>query len=151
VNRICLSVALFLSALDLPAFAQSKPSLTMTCINPPNQIKFTSIQGTQASTEPVQFNVNIPAGQGTIFVDKNNSGMCTATISDGFQFVSGHGEIDPSQVSVSNPHTASDLMSAVKVTPTILGNQKILFEISRSNDAIKGNLNIHFITKYKID
>jgi hypothetical protein len=123
----------------------------MHCINPSGNIKFTSIQHTQASTEPVQFNVNIPAGRGTIFVNQANHGECTATISDGFQFTGGRGEIDETQVSVSAPYKPSDLIRAITISTTILGNQRIMFSVRSNNDAIKGNLNIHFIARYKAD
>lgn len=123
----------------------------MNCVNPPNSIRFTSVQGSQASTEPVQFNVNIPAGQGTIFVNEKNHGICTATISDGYQFTGGSGQIDPTQVSVSDPSKPVDLIDSVSVSTKILGNQKMLYEISSSDPTIHGNLNILFIAKYKKD
>nr|WP_156133450.1 hypothetical protein [Massilia sp. JS1662] len=145
------TMAIFLATVSFAAFSQTLPSLKMQCINPKGNVKFTSVQHTQASTEPVQFNVNIPAGRGTIFVDKNNNGICTATISDGFQFTGGGGEIDETQISVSDPHKPSDLIKAINISTTILGNQKMVFSVSRTNDAIKGNLNIHFIARYKAD
>ena len=95
--------------------------------------------------------MNIPAGPGTINVDKKNFGVCEATISDGFQFIGGRGEIDRTQVSVSDPYKEADLINTITITPAILGNQKMVFNVSRANDAIKGNLNIHFIVRYKKD
>jgi hypothetical protein len=123
----------------------------MHCVNHAIDIKFTSIQQTQASTEPVQFNVNIPARRGTILVDKANSGICTATISDGYRFIGGYGAIDETQISVSQPDTPRDLMHAITIGTTLLGNQIMRFSVSRNNEFIKGNLNILFTVRYTKD
>ena len=148
-----------LSALSLlcagTGFARAqtpaRPTITMSCFNPDLTVKFTSVQGSQASTEPVQFNVNIPAGKGTIFVNENNHGICNARISDGFQFTGGSGQIDPTQVSVSDPHKPANLTQSISIVPKIQGNQMMMFEVISNNSAIKGNLNIRFIAKYKAD
>ena len=145
------SIAALLVAPCQAASAQALPSISMQCVTPAINVKFTSIQHTQASTGPVQFNVNIPAGQGTIFVDKGNSGICTATISEGYQFIGGYGAIDETQISVSGPHGPRDLMHAITIGTTLLGNQVMRFSVSRDNEFIKGNLNILFTVRYKRD
>src|SRR5205823_953954 len=73
----------------------SHPSIKMKCFNPNLNVSFTSVQRSQASTEPVQFNVNIPAGKGTIFVNEHNHGVCNATISDGFSSLADQGKWIP--------------------------------------------------------
>ena len=133
------------------AVTQTTPKLTMHCVNPGVDVKFTSVQGTQASTEPVQFNVNIPAGPGTVFVDGNNSGVCTATISDGYQFTSGSGTISPTAISVSSPATPTQLRGAIIISSQILGNQTMALSVSRGSSDVKGNANIYFIVRYRKD
>ena len=66
-------------------------AITMHCHNTPNApdntltVPFEYHQTTpdgngQASSHKVQFNINKNAAPGTIFVDKNNDGICIATI-----------------------------------------------------------------------
>lgn len=52
--------------------------LKLSCFNPPLEVPFHQVPNTagKAGTYNVQFNVNMPAGPGTLFVDANNDAVC---------------------------------------------------------------------------
>src|SRR5690242_1827184 len=92
--------------IGLHAENADKPTLSMNCVNPYLDVKFTNVGSRTATTEPIQFNVNRPAppGSGTIFLQSNefplNRGVCTAKISEGYRFEGGSHDVWPGGTSV---------------------------------------------------
>jgi hypothetical protein len=151
-----LVLALFAatSANAQPAKTPFKPAtITFKCHNPSISLKFDYNQLTsggkgQASSQKVQFNVNKPAVQGTIFVDEKNNGICTATITSNHKVNRGWAEFDPEGSSTDGAGKPNDINSSVEVVKSIVSNKEIVFSIVRKGN-LSGNVTMTFFVEYK--
>jgi hypothetical protein len=88
--------------------------MRINCVNPALEVPLHPVPNTRgrASSYNVQFNVNIPATAGTLFVDANNSAICNITanriITRGrARILSGESEV-PHAVTATFDHVEQD-------------------------------------------
>lgn len=103
----------------------------------------------QASSDPVQFNINKAATNGTIYVDGKNDGVVIATITSNhvlkdarFSFVPGGSMTD------GNNAKPNDIHDSVRITSTIISNKEVKFLIHRVGPDV-GNITLVFFVEYR--
>ena len=143
----------------MDANALKNVAISMLCHNTPGQNHFLSVpfvytQTTadglgHASSHKVQFNVNKDAVPGTIFVNKHNDGICTATITSNHIIKDGWVTFDPEGSSTDDSGTTpNDINQSVNVTRTLTSNKDITFSV-HSIGAHKGNITLTFFVTYE--
>lgn len=138
----------------------SKPIIKLSCFNGPGgsnpitpfEFVQTSEGGVgQASSYKVQFNINMDAVKGTIFVDADNDGMAIANLEGNFILTNGWAVIDPNgsytEGNEKNPHKIDE---SVEIQRTIVSNKQIKFNVKRrTNGNDRGNITVTFFVTYK--
>jgi hypothetical protein len=132
----------------------SAQEFTLTCLNPKINLKFTDKginkggQG-EASSQPVQFNINIPGKGGAIFVNEKNNGICEATISAGYRLLSGRHSFRPTGSWTGNGEPPNAINKIVRVNFRKLGTREGVFEVSRTSNDLSGNVTLVFFVEYE--
>lgn len=145
---IFVATALFVGGV---AYGQT---FDMNCHNPDIKNLKVTLQGTnssglgQASSELVQYNINLPGSRGAIFVDKKNNGVCRIKISSGYRMLNGHGKIDPTNISSGDEFT-----SVIRaVIPPICLKQTVdtlICQVQLARQDLSGTINVNWLFEYE--
>lgn len=135
------------------------PTFKTKCYNPEVQVTVTdngmgNLGLGEAVSQTIQFNVNIPPGQGVIFVDPNNLGILQVTIEEGYRIVDGRAEPDVNNVSSDNSDfqpprpAATAIIGATRISFHRMSERFAQFAVEPLTNFLNGTMNVKFFIKY---
>lgn len=146
----CLVVVLG-AAASMPVAAAK---IEFSCDGLSQTVKFVKDSGNQASTQAIQFNIGKAAAPGTIRVEKDAPGYCTAYFPGSETVVRAWGEFLPSGSFTdagawfTENKSPRFIESTVQISAKVIGNDKVVYSVSRTGNA-EGNVTIVFSLEYR--